>query len=149
VASVGFSVGSRCRPSREIENEWRWLPLGDPLTRGSAGNHPLRLYDSTDTLVCLKNVTDQPRKYKAYLCHPEGDCILAKGAVDPHQVSAFDIGRLRSEFRVPSLEWGVRRKAPSDGGFGDCPGRGSNPHGPFGPQDFKSRASGVSATRAS
>jgi hypothetical protein len=142
VASVGFSVGSRCRPSREIENEWRWLPLGDPLTRESAGNHPLRLYDSTDTLVCLKNVTDQPRKYKAYLCHPEGDCILAKGAVDPHQVSAFDIGRLRSEFRVPSLEWGVRRKAPWGRGLWGVPGAGIEPARAFRPTGFSGLSRG-------
>jgi len=30
-----------------------------------------------------------------------------------------------------------------------CPGRESNPHGPFGPRDFKSRASANFATRAS
>ena len=30
----------------------------------------------------------------------------------------------------------------------ECPGWGSNPHVPFGTQDFKSRASAYSATRA-
>jgi predicted TIM-barrel fold metal-dependent hydrolase len=39
-------------------------------------------------------------------------------------------------------------EAPPSHSKAKCPGRESNPHGPYGPRDFKSLASACSATRA-
>jgi NAD(P)-dependent dehydrogenase (short-subunit alcohol dehydrogenase family) len=57
-----------------------------------------------------------------------------------HRVTAYVRNRTTQpvEGRQPTLESLLRR----------CPGRGSNPHGPLGPEGFKPSASASSATRA-
>jgi hypothetical protein len=68
-------------------------------------------------------------------------------ARDCHCQEVFpNLGVLRRRSLRQKPEWAKTKTAMWSGRW--CPGRESNPHGPLGPRDFKSRASANFATRA-
>ena len=61
----------------------------------SAAGFPWKADGDFTTLVYVKNETDQPRKYIAYLKYEGGSYSLRESDIGPHQTIAIDFRALR------------------------------------------------------
>lgn len=79
------------------------VPLLDPAGfRSSSGGYPWYIAGTSSTVVHLKNVTDRPQRFRAYLYHEGGVYMPPLQTVGAGQTASLDIRKWRDE-RVPDM----------------------------------------------
>ena len=79
------------------------VPLWDIAAQRSAtGGYPWYIEGDSSTLVYIKNVTDQPRKFRMYLMYAGGAYLYPLTTVAPGQTTTIDIRALRDN-QVPDM----------------------------------------------
>jgi hypothetical protein len=72
------------------------VPMFDPQKMpASAAGFPWKADGDFTTIVYVKNETDQPRKYVAYLKYDGGSYSIRESDIAPHQTVAIDFRQLR------------------------------------------------------
>ena len=72
------------------------VPMFDPQNMpASAAGFPWKADGDFRTIVYVKNVTDQPRKYVTYLKYEGGTYSIRESDIAPHQTIAIDFRQLR------------------------------------------------------
>jgi hypothetical protein len=85
----------------ESGNQVFRVPLWDIAAQRSAtGGYPWYIEGDSSTLVYIKNVTDQPRKFRMYLMYAGGAYLYPLTTVAPGQTTTIDIRGLRDN-QVP------------------------------------------------
>ncbi len=74
------------------------VPMFDPdKTPASAGGYPWKADGDYRTILYIKNETDQPQKYIAYLIYETGRYVPEEREIKAHQTVAIDFRKLRDE----------------------------------------------------
>lgn len=91
----GTVVLSAVTISQDLSHTFH-VPLTDPQTLPSAtGGYFWRVEDGRNTLVVLKNMTDERQRYNLIVRHAEGQWVPGLRTLEPHQSVVLDVGLLR------------------------------------------------------
>jgi len=72
------------------------VPMLDPdAQKSSTGGYPWSIKASSSTVVYVKNVTNKPQEYVAYLNSTGGEYMIGLKTIEPKQTAVIDIRTLR------------------------------------------------------
>jgi hypothetical protein len=143
----GTVVFSAATVSRDLDHVFH-VPLTDPETLpSSTGGYFWRLEGSRNTLVLLKNMTDEPQRYTLTVRHAEGAWAPGLQTLAPHQSTVLDLAALRAG-QVPDAKGRTIPMTVTSGQVHWSIGGGRSARGIVGRIEQVDYALGVSATYA-
>ena len=143
----GSVVLSAATVSRDLDHVFH-VPLTDPETLpSSTGGYFWRLEGSRNTLVLLKNMTDEPQRYTLSVRHAEGSWAAGLQTLAPHESRVLDLAALRAN-QVPDATGRTIPLTVTSGQVHWSIGGGRNARGIVGRIEQVDYALGVSATYA-
>jgi len=122
------------------------VPLVDPLTKGSAGNYPWRLDESTTTYVYLKNTSRDVQKYTVQVDTEGRSYVLGLRELRPGETFTLDLRELRDSRQAD--EHGTLMPPDAVSGQVHWSVIGSSSHTMVGRAEYVDELNGLSSTFA-